>query len=100
MKNKVVISMLAITLAAGIGIGAATMSVTHTSTAAPANNAAAPQTTEITVEEIESRMRNLSVPVIGRIKEGRFLLDMRTFSEEGIEYLATQIRHVMERKHN
>ena len=58
------------------------------------------ESTEITVEEIESRMRNLSVPVIGRIKEGRFLLDMRTFSEEGIEYLATQIRHVMERKHN
>ena len=55
---------------------------------------------EITVEELESRMRNLSIPVIGRIKEGRFLLDMRTFSEEGIEYLATQIRHVMERKHN
>ena len=58
------------------------------------------ESTEITVEELESRMRNLSVPVIGRIKEGRFLLDMRTFSEEGIEYLATQIRHVMERKHN
>lgn len=36
------------------------------------------ESTEITVEEIESRMRNLSVPVIGRIKEGRFLLDMRT----------------------
>ena len=53
---------------------------------------------EITVEELESRMRNLSIPVIGRIKEGRFLLDMRTFPEEGIEYLATQIRHVMERK--
>ena len=58
------------------------------------------ESTEITVEELESRMRNLSVPVIGRIKEGRFLLDMRTFSEEGIEYLATQIRHIMERKHN
>ncbi len=29
------------------------------------------ESTEITVEEIESRMRNLSVPVIGRIKEGR-----------------------------
>lgn len=55
---------------------------------------------EITVEELESRMRNLSIPVIGRIKEGRFLLDMRTFPEEGIEYLATQIRHVMERKQN
>ena len=55
---------------------------------------------EITGEELESRMRNLSVPVIGRIKEGRFLLDMRTFSEEGIEYLATQIRYVMERKQN
>ena len=35
-----------------------------------------------------------------QVKEGRFLLDMRTFSEEGIEYLATQIRHVMERKHS
>ena len=58
------------------------------------------ESTEITVEELESRMRNLSVPVIGRIKEGRFLLDMRTFSEEGIEYLATQIRHIMGRKHN
>ena len=34
------------------------------------------ESTEITVEELESRMRNLSVPVIGRIKEGRFLLDM------------------------
>lgn len=55
---------------------------------------------EISVEELENRMRNLSVPVIGRIKEGRVLLDMRTFSEDGTEYLATQIRHVMERKQN
>lgn len=42
---------------------------------------------EISVGELEKRMRNLPVPVIGRIKEGRFLLDMRTFAEEGIDYL-------------
>ena len=51
---------------------------------------------EITVEELEYRMRNLSVPVIGRIKEGRVLLDMRTFSEDGIEYLAKEIRRITE----
>lgn len=42
---------------------------------------------EISVGELEKRMRNLPVPVIGRIKDGRFLLDMRTFAEEGIDYL-------------
>ena len=53
MKNKVVISMLAITLAAGIGIGAtnASMSVTHTSIENPVSNASAPQVTEISLEE-------------------------------------------------
>ena len=51
---------------------------------------------EITVEELEYRMRNLSVPVIGRIKEGQILLDMRTFSEDGIEYLAKEIRRITE----
>ena len=53
MKNKVLVSMLAITLAAGIGIGAtnASMSVTHTSIENPVSNAAAPQVTEISLEE-------------------------------------------------
>ena len=53
MKNKVIVSMLAITLAAGIGIGAtnASMSVTHTSIENPVSNAAAPQVTEISLEE-------------------------------------------------
>ena len=53
MKNKVLVSMLAITLAAGIGIGAtnATMSVTHTSIENPVSNASAPQVTEISLEE-------------------------------------------------
>ena len=53
MKNKVIVSMLAITLAAGIGIGAtnATMSVTHTSIENPVSNASAPQVTEISLEE-------------------------------------------------
>lgn len=53
MKNKVIVSMLAITLAAGIGIGTtnATMSVTHTSIENPVSNASAPQVTEISLEE-------------------------------------------------
>lgn len=53
MKNKVLVSMLAITLAAGIGIGTtnASMSVTHTSIENPVSNAAAPQVTEISLEE-------------------------------------------------
>ena len=53
MKNKVLVSMLAITLAAGIGIGAtnASMSVTHTSIENSVSNASAPQVTEISLEE-------------------------------------------------
>ena len=53
MKNKVIVSILAITLAAGIGIGAtnASMSVTHTSIENPVSNASAPQVTEISLEE-------------------------------------------------
>ena len=53
MKNKVLVSMLAITLAAGIGIGTtnASMSVTHTSIENPVSNASAPQVTEISLEE-------------------------------------------------
>ena len=53
MKNKVIVSMLAITLAAGISIGTtnATMSVTHTSIENPVSNASAPQVTEISLEE-------------------------------------------------
>ena len=53
MKNKVLVSMLAITLAAGIGIGTtnASMSVTHTSIENPVSNAAAPQVTEISLEK-------------------------------------------------
>lgn len=53
MKNKVIVSMLAITLAAGIGIGTtnASMIVTHTSIENPVSNASAPQVTEISLEE-------------------------------------------------
>ena len=56
MKNKVLVSMLAITLAAGIGIGTtnASMSVTHTSIENPVSNASAPQVTEISLEETEA----------------------------------------------
>lgn len=36
----------------------------------------------ISVEEFEQKMRELPIPVIGRIEHGRFLLDMRTFEME------------------
>lgn len=51
MKNKVVISMLAITLAAGIGIGtAAPISAVHTYSENPVSNVAAPQVTELSLD--------------------------------------------------
>lgn len=52
---------------------------------------------EIKVEALEERMRRLPVPVIGRVKEGRFLLDMRTFSEEGIKELEEQLAQLAEK---
>lgn len=37
---------------------------------------------EISVEELDRRMRKLPLPVIGRIEKGKYLLDMRTFEME------------------
>lgn len=37
---------------------------------------------EISVEELDRRMRILPLPVIGRIEKGKYLLDMRTFEME------------------
>lgn len=37
---------------------------------------------EISVEELDRRMRTLPLPVIGRIEKGKYLLDMRTFEME------------------
>ena len=69
MKNKVLVSMLAITLAAGIGIGAtnASMSVTHTSIENPVSNVSAPQVTEISAEETaETAVEEAAVEKAGK----------------------------------
>lgn len=49
--------------------------------------------TEISVEELERRMRKLPIPVIGRIEKGKLLLDMRTFE---IEYASKLIAMLKE----
>lgn len=43
---------------------------------------------EIHVSELQRRLRNLQVPVLGRIVKERFLLDMRTVDGKNLNYLA------------
>lgn len=47
---------------------------------------------QITAAELDRRMRSLEIPVIGRIQEGRYFLDMRTVDEREIPYIAEVFR--------
>ncbi|HIY62644.1 MAG TPA: L-seryl-tRNA(Sec) selenium transferase [Candidatus Mediterraneibacter stercoripullorum] len=47
---------------------------------------------QITPSELDRRMRRLEIPVIGRIQEGRYFLDMRTVDEREIPYIAEAFR--------
>ena len=47
---------------------------------------------QITAAELDRRMRRLEIPVIGRIQEGRYFLDMRTVDEREIPYIAEVFR--------
>ncbi len=38
--------------------------------------------------EIEKRLRNLDVPIIGRIEKNKFIIDMKTIEDEDIEFVA------------
>lgn len=46
---------------------------------------------EISVTVLEERLRKLPMPIIGRVMEGRCLLDVRTITEEQISEIATEI---------
>ena len=47
---------------------------------------------EISVEELDRRMRTLSLPVIGRIEKGKYLLDMRTFEMEAASRFIKELK--------
>lgn len=55
--------------------------------------AVAIQPLHITTELFARRLRYLSIPVIGRVLEDQFLLDMRTFEEADIEYLVKILKN-------
>ena len=52
-----------------------------------------PQT--LRVSQLEQRLRSLEVPLIGRIEEGRFLLDMRTVREHELTEIADSLAQVL-----
>jgi len=56
--------------------------------------AVAPQ--EISINELEKRLRGLPLPVIGRIENDWLLLDMRTVSDREVPHLAGCIRAALE----
>lgn len=47
---------------------------------------------QITASELDRRMRSLEIPVVGRIHEDRYFLDMRTVDERDIPYIAEAFR--------
>ena len=49
---------------------------------------------DISVNHMEENLRTAAVPVIGRIEEDRFLLDMRTVGDDEVASLAGMLLHV------
>jgi L-seryl-tRNA(Ser) seleniumtransferase len=50
------------------------------------------------VNDLEEHLRGSSIPVIGRIEEARYLLDMRTVADDEIPPLANILLHAFEVK--
>ena len=49
-----------------------------------------------TVNELERSLRLNQVPVIGRIEDDRYLLDMRTVQDDEVPLIATVLARVFE----
>jgi len=49
---------------------------------------------DISVNSMEEKLRTVAVPVIGRIEEDLFLLDMRTVADDEVATLASMLLHV------
>ena len=47
-----------------------------------------------TVNELEKALRTSSLPIIGRIEEDRYILDMRTVGDDEIPLVATVLHQV------
>ncbi|EKD40981.1 MAG: hypothetical protein ACD_74C00092G0002 [uncultured bacterium] len=52
------------------------------------------QPKERTVNDLERALRQATLPVIGRIEDDRFLLDMRTVGDHEVVPLATSLLQV------
>lgn len=50
--------------------------------------------TEITTPELEERLRHLPIPVVGRTVNDMILLDMRTFEESFMGYMASVLKEL------
>ena len=52
----------------------------------------------LSANSLETALRATDPPVVGRIQKDRFMLDLRTLSEDDLPLLASAIRQVMEQK--
>ncbi|MDD5450566.1 MAG: L-seryl-tRNA(Sec) selenium transferase [Desulfovibrionales bacterium] len=59
------------------------------------SRAVAVQPKGFSVTELEARMRSLSRPVIGRIENDQFIMDMRTVSTEEIPHIVEAVKTVL-----
>ncbi|MCL2425341.1 MAG: L-seryl-tRNA(Sec) selenium transferase [Oscillospiraceae bacterium] len=49
---------------------------------------------KISVDEMEQKLRAMSVPIIGRIENNRYFLDMRTIFEDDYDYIANAVAEI------
>jgi len=47
---------------------------------------------------LESKLRGMEVPIIGRIEDNKFMLDVRTLFEDDFQYIASAIGEIIAQK--